>query len=93
MENRGRVESVLFDGNDFRQNFTDGVCIANAGDFTRSRVLNNTFDNNGIGEPIAPAAPFLATALGSITICSSWQRRLPAKRMVILLHLRQARSV
>jgi parallel beta-helix repeat protein len=64
MENRGRVESVLFDGNDFRQNFNDGVCIANAGDFTRSRVLNNTFDNNGIGEPIVAAAPFFGNGFG-----------------------------
>jgi hypothetical protein len=31
MENSGRIEDVLFDGNDFRQNFNNGVCIANAG--------------------------------------------------------------
>ncbi len=55
MENRGRIEDVLFDGNDFRQNFNNGVCIANAGDFTRSTVSNNKFHNNGFGEPGAPA--------------------------------------
>jgi hypothetical protein len=51
MENSGRVEDVLFDGNDFRQNFNNGVCIANQGDFTRSTVTNNKFHNNGFGEP------------------------------------------
>jgi hypothetical protein len=55
MENVGRVEDVLFDGNDFRQNFNNGVCIANRGDFTRSTVSNNKFHNNGFGEPGAPA--------------------------------------
>jgi len=53
MENSGRVEDVIWDGNDFRQNFNNGVCIANRGDFTRSQVLNNKFHNNGFGEPIA----------------------------------------
>jgi hypothetical protein len=71
MENSGRVEDVLFDGNDFRQNFNNGVCIANRGDFTRSTVTNNKFHNNGFGEPIAPGAldrrP-TATASGSTTI-------------------------
>jgi parallel beta-helix repeat protein len=57
MENDGRIEDVLFDGNDFRQNFNNGVCIANRGDFTRSTVTNNKFHNNGFGEPIA-APPF-----------------------------------
>jgi hypothetical protein len=56
MENVGRVEDVLFDGNDFRQNFNNGVCIANRGDFTRSTVTNNKFHNNGFGEPIAVGA-------------------------------------
>jgi hypothetical protein len=56
MENDGRVEDVLFDGNDFRQNFNNGVCIANRGDFTRSTVTNNKFHNNGFGEPIAAGA-------------------------------------
>jgi hypothetical protein len=56
MENSGRVEDVLFDGNDFRQNFNNGVCIANQGDFTRSTVTNNKFHNNGFGEPIAAGA-------------------------------------
>jgi hypothetical protein len=55
MENSGRVEDVLFDGNDFRQNFNNGVCIANRGDFTRSTVTNNKFHNNGFGEPGAAA--------------------------------------
>lgn len=55
MENNGRVENVTFDGNDFRQNFNNGVCIANRGDFTRSTVSNNKFHNNGFGEPIAAA--------------------------------------
>jgi len=55
MENFGRVEDVVWDGNDFRQNFNNGVCIANRGDFTRSQVLNNKFHNNGFGEPGAPA--------------------------------------
>jgi hypothetical protein len=53
MENSGRVEDVLCEGNDFRQNFNNGVCIANRGDFTRSTVSNNKFHNNGFGEPIA----------------------------------------
>jgi hypothetical protein len=52
IEASGRVESAVFDGNDFRQNFNNGVCIANRGDFTRSQVLNNKFHNNGFGEPI-----------------------------------------
>jgi uncharacterized repeat protein (TIGR01451 family) len=56
MENSGRVEDVTWDGNDFRQNFNNGVCIANRGDFTRSSVLNNKFHNNGFGEPIAGGA-------------------------------------
>jgi hypothetical protein len=56
MENSGRVEDVTWDGNDFRQNFNNGVCIANRGDFTRSTVSNNKFHNNGFGEPIAPGA-------------------------------------
>ncbi|MCS7002566.1 MAG: right-handed parallel beta-helix repeat-containing protein, partial [Dehalococcoidia bacterium] len=55
MENSGRVEDVVWEGNDFRQNFNNGVCIANRGDFTRSSVLNNKFHNNGFGEPGAPA--------------------------------------
>jgi hypothetical protein len=55
MENSGRVEDVTWDGNDFRQNFNNGVCIANQGDFTRSTVTNNKFHNNGFGEPGAPA--------------------------------------
>jgi parallel beta-helix repeat protein len=62
MENSGRVEDVLFDGNDFRQNFNNGVCIANQGDFTRSTVTNNKFHNNGFGEPgaagVARQAPY-----------------------------------
>jgi hypothetical protein len=53
MENDGRIEDVTFDGNDVRQNFNNGVCIANRGDFTRSTVTNNKFHNNGFGEPIA----------------------------------------
>jgi len=56
MENSGRVEDVTWDGNDFRQNFNNGVCIANQGDFTRSTVTNNKFHNNGFGEPIAAGA-------------------------------------
>jgi hypothetical protein len=73
MENSGRVEDVLFDGNDFRQNFNNGVCIANQGDFTRSTVTNNKFHNNGFGEPGAAAGAALdrrptATASGSTTI-------------------------
>jgi hypothetical protein len=56
MENDGRIEDVTFDGNDFRQNFNNGVCIANRGDFTRSTVTNNKFHNNGFGEPIAAGA-------------------------------------
>jgi hypothetical protein len=56
MENVGRVEDVLFEGNDFRQNFNNGVCIANRGDFTRSAVRNNKFHNNGFGDPIAAGA-------------------------------------
>jgi hypothetical protein len=55
MENSGRVEDVTWDGNDFRQNFNNGVCIANRGDFTRSTVTNNKFHNNGFGEPGAAA--------------------------------------
>jgi hypothetical protein len=55
MENSGRVEDVTWDGNDFRQNFNNGVCIANRGDFTRSTVTNNKFHNNGFGEPGADA--------------------------------------
>jgi hypothetical protein len=55
MENSGRVEDVTWDGNDFRQNFNNGVCIANQGDFTRSTVSNNKFHNNGFGEPGAAA--------------------------------------
>ncbi|MDW8031909.1 MAG: hypothetical protein RMJ29_08890, partial [Candidatus Bipolaricaulota bacterium] len=55
MENFGRIEDVTWQGNDFRQNFNNGVCIANRGDFTRSSVLNNKFHNNGFGEPGAPA--------------------------------------
>jgi hypothetical protein len=66
----GRIEDVLFDGNDFRQNFNNGVCIANRGDFTRSTVTNNKFHNNGFGEPGAPAGLLnrrpTATASGSI---------------------------
>ncbi|MDW8111631.1 MAG: right-handed parallel beta-helix repeat-containing protein, partial [Candidatus Bipolaricaulota bacterium] len=54
IENSGRVEDVTWEGNDFRQNFNNGVCIANRGDFTRSQVLSNKFHNNGFGEPIAP---------------------------------------
>jgi hypothetical protein len=54
IEASGRVEDVLWEGNDFRQNFNNGVCIANRGDFTRSTVTNNKFHNNGFGEPIAP---------------------------------------
>ncbi len=56
MENSGRVEDVVWDSNDFRQNFNNGVCISNRGDFTRSQVLNNKFHNNGFGEPIASGA-------------------------------------
>jgi hypothetical protein len=56
IEASGRVEDVLFDGNDFRQNFNNGVCIANRGDFTRSTVTNNKFHNNGFGEPGATGA-------------------------------------
>jgi hypothetical protein len=55
MENSGRIEDVLWEGNDFRQNFNNGVCIANQGDFTRSTVSNNKFHNNGFGEPGAAA--------------------------------------
>jgi hypothetical protein len=55
MENSGRIEDVLWEGNDLRQNFNNGVCIANRGDFTRSTVSNNKFHNNGFGEPGAPA--------------------------------------
>jgi hypothetical protein len=62
MENSGRVEDVTWDGNDFRQNFNNGVCIANQGDFTRSTVTNNKFHNNGFGEPgaagVARQAPY-----------------------------------
>jgi hypothetical protein len=56
IEASGRVEDVTWDGNDFRQNFNNGVCIANRGDFTRSTVTNNKFHNNGFGEPIALGA-------------------------------------
>jgi hypothetical protein len=56
IEASGRVEDVTWDGNDFRQNFNNGVCIANRGDFTRSTVTNNKFHSNGFGEPIAPGA-------------------------------------
>jgi hypothetical protein len=56
IEASGRVEDVTWDGNDFRQNFNNGVCIANRGDFTRSTVTNNKFHNNGFGEPIAAGA-------------------------------------
>jgi hypothetical protein len=56
IEASGRVEDVLWEGNDFRQNFNNGVCIANRGDFTRSTVTNNKFHNNGFGEPIAAGA-------------------------------------
>ncbi len=52
IEANSRVESLLLDGNDFRQNFNNGVCIANNGDFTRSQVLNNKFHNNGVGDYI-----------------------------------------
>ncbi|MDH7505233.1 MAG: right-handed parallel beta-helix repeat-containing protein [Candidatus Acetothermia bacterium] len=52
IEANGRVESLLLDGNDFRQNFNNGVCIANNGDFDRSTVTNNKFHNNGVGDYI-----------------------------------------
>jgi parallel beta-helix repeat protein len=52
IEANSRVESLLLDGNDFRQNFNNGVCIANNGDFTRSQILNNKFHNNGVGDYI-----------------------------------------
>jgi hypothetical protein len=52
IEANGRVESLLLDSNDFRQNFNDGVCIANNGDFDRSTVTNNKFHNNGVGDYI-----------------------------------------
>ncbi|MCS7198646.1 MAG: hypothetical protein NZ930_08275, partial [Candidatus Bipolaricaulota bacterium] len=35
IEANGRVENLILDGNDFRQNFNNGVCIANNGDFSR----------------------------------------------------------
>ncbi|MCS7197497.1 MAG: right-handed parallel beta-helix repeat-containing protein [Candidatus Bipolaricaulota bacterium] len=56
IEADSRVESLLLDGNDFRQNFNNGVCIANDGDFTRSQILNNKFHNNGVGDYINSAA-------------------------------------
>jgi hypothetical protein len=46
----GRVEELTLNGNDFRQNFNNGVCIANRGDFDRSTVTNNKFHNNGVGD-------------------------------------------
>jgi hypothetical protein len=52
IEANSRVENLLLDGNDFRQNFNNGVCIANNGDFTRSQILNNKFHNNGVGDYI-----------------------------------------
>jgi hypothetical protein len=60
MEVGGRIENLLLDGNDFRQNFNDGVCIANNGDFSRSTVTNNKFHNNGVGDYIGGAteAPY-----------------------------------
>lgn len=56
IEVSGRVENLLLDGNDFRQNFNNGVCIANNGDFTRSIVTNNKFHNNGVGDYIGAAS-------------------------------------
>jgi hypothetical protein len=50
IEANGRVENLLLDANDFRQNFNNGVCIANRGDFDRSTVTNNKFHNNGFGD-------------------------------------------
>lgn len=50
IEANGRVEDILLDGNDFRQNFNNGVCIANNGDFDPSTITNNLFDNNGVGD-------------------------------------------
>ncbi len=50
IEAGGRVENLTLDGNDFRQNFNNGVCIANNGDFSRSTVTNNKFHNNGVGD-------------------------------------------
>jgi parallel beta-helix repeat protein len=50
IENSGRLEDFTFQGNDVRLNFNNGVCIANAGDFSRSSVSNNTFHNNGTGD-------------------------------------------
>ena len=52
IEANGRVENLTLDGNDFRQNFNNGVCIANNGDFSRSTVTNNKFHNNGVGDYI-----------------------------------------
>ncbi|MCS7003650.1 MAG: hypothetical protein NZ518_12440, partial [Dehalococcoidia bacterium] len=52
IEANGRVENLILDGNDFRQNFNNGVCIANNGDFSRSQILNNKFHNNGVGDYI-----------------------------------------
>jgi hypothetical protein len=52
IEANSRVENLLLDGNDLRQNFNNGVCIANNGDFTRSQILNNKFHNNGVGDYI-----------------------------------------
>jgi hypothetical protein len=56
IEAGGRVENLTLDGNDFRQNFNNGVCIANNGDFSRSTVTNNKFHNNGVGDYINSAA-------------------------------------
>ena len=50
IENSGRLEDFTLSGNDFRLNFNNGVCIANAGDFTRSKIQNNLFHNNGTGD-------------------------------------------
>jgi hypothetical protein len=50
------VENLTLDGNDFRQNFNNGVCIANNGDFSRSTVTNNKFHNNGVGDYINSVA-------------------------------------
>ncbi len=56
MEVGGRIENLTLDGNDFRQNFNNGVCIANRGDFSRSTVTNNKFHNNGVGDYINSVA-------------------------------------
>jgi hypothetical protein len=56
IEAGGRVENLTLDGNDFRQNFNNGVCIANNGDFSRSTVTNNKFHNNGVGDYINSVA-------------------------------------